>query len=134
MFLTIASVDTIYHFLIKYIYIFIYIYIYGLIVILGGLNFALEKNVEDLISGTTSDLDDADVEDIAVFAKNAGIELKRSRPITTIGGSSVKRNNIVGGDDDDKDNDDGNRGGGGGISKDGMSREERRRKSRINKM
>ena len=102
----------------------------GLIVVLGGLNFALEKNVEDLISGTTSDLDDADVEDIVLFAKNAGVELKRSRPITTGAG---KRNNIEDGDDDN--GDDGNRGGGGGgISKDGMSREERRRKSRINKM
>lgn len=100
----------------------------GLIVVLGGLNFALEKNVEDLISGTTSDLDDADVEDIVLFAKNAGVELKRSRPITT---GAVKRNNIEDGDDDN--DDDGNRGG-GGISKDGMSREERRRKSRINKM
>ena len=101
----------------------------GLIVVLGGLNFALEKNVEDLISGTTSDLDDADVEDIVLFAKNAGVELKRSRPITA---GAVKRNNIEDGDDDN--DDDGNRGGGGGISKDGMSREERRRKSRINKM
>jgi len=102
----------------------------GLIVVLGGLNFALEKNVEDLISGTTSDLDDADVEDIVLFAKNAGVELKRSRPITT---GAVKRNSIEDGDDDN--DDDGNRGGGGGgISKDGMSREERRRKSRINKM
>ena len=100
----------------------------GLIVVLGGLNFALEKNVEDLISGTTSVLDDADVVDIVLFAKNAGVELKRSRPITT---GAVKRNNIEDGDDDN--DDDGNRGG-GGISKDGMSREERRRKSRINKM
>ena len=65
-------------------------------------------------------MDDADVDDIALFAKNAGVELKRSRQVVGVGSSSRD------------DNDEGRKAG--GTSKDGLSRDERRRKSRINKM